>query len=88
MRNLLFSTLLLLGFGSAAYAEKIINYKIDVSVEQSGELAIVESIMYDFEEQNKHGMFRDIPFTIKRGSRIIDLGLFDFSVQIDDGVVE
>jgi len=50
MKNLLFTALLLLGFGSTAYAEKITNYKIDVSVEQSGELAIVESIMYDFED--------------------------------------
>jgi len=33
-------------------------------------------------------MFRDIPFTIKRGSHIIDLGLYDFSVQMDDSMVE
>ena len=88
MKNLLLTTLLFLGFGYAAYAEKITNYKIDVNVEQSGELSIVESIEYDFEAQKKHGMFRDIPFTIKRGSRIIDLGLYDFSVQMDDGMVE
>ena len=33
-------------------------------------------------------MFRDIPFTIKRDSRIIDLDLYEFSVQIDVGIVE
>ena len=88
MKSLLLTTLLFLGFGYSAYAEKITNYKIDVRVEQSGELSIVESIEYDFEKQEKHGMFRDIPFTIKRGSRIIDLGLYEFSVQMDDGMVE
>lgn len=88
MRRLFLSTLLFWGLGYAAYAEKITNYKINVTIEQSGELAIVESIEYDFEGQSKHGMFRDIPFTIKINSRIIDLGLYDFSVQMDDGRVE
>ena len=66
MRKLLILTLLFLGLGSFTYAEKITNYKIDVTVEQSGELSIIESIEYDFEKQNKHGMFRDIPYTINR----------------------
>ena len=88
MTRLLILTLLFLGWGSSAYAEKISNYKIDVTVEQSGELSIVESIEYDFEQQSKHGMFRDIPFSIKREEIIKDLGLYDFSVQLDGGMVE
>ena len=86
-KKLLLSTLLLFVAGSTLYAEKISQYTIDINIEQSGELSIVESIEYDFETQNKHGMFRDIPFTIKRDSRMIDLELYEFSVQMDGGMV-
>ncbi len=88
MKKLLILTLIFLGLGSSAYAEKISNYKIDVTVEQSGELSIIESIEYDFEQQSKHGIFRDIPHTIKRKDLIRDLGLYGFSVQLDGGIVE
>jgi len=88
MKKLLLLTLLFLGSGSSANAEKISNYKIDVTVEQSGELSIIESIEYDFEQQRKHGIFRDIPYTIKRNDLIKDLGLYEFSVQLDGGIVE
>jgi len=74
-------------FTTLLYAEKISAYKVNVTVEQSGELSIIESIEYDFEGQSKHGIFRDIPFTIKRTSLIKDLGLYDFSVQMDSNVV-
>ncbi|MFC2073550.1 DUF2207 domain-containing protein, partial [Campylobacterota bacterium] len=88
MIRLFITTLLFLLCGSSAYAEKISNFKIDVTVEQSGEISIIESIEYDFEQQRKHGIFRDIPFTVKRESLIKDLGLYDFSVQLDGDIVE
>ncbi len=73
-KKLLITTLLFIVAGSTLHAEKISNYTVDITVEQSGELSIIESINYDFETQQKHGIFRDIPFTIKRDSRTIDLG--------------
>ncbi len=88
MKTLLILALLFWGLNTSAYAEKISNYKIDVTVEQSGELSIVESITYDFEGLRKHGIFRDIPYTIKRNNLIKDLGLYDFSVQLDGGIIE
>ena len=88
LKKLLLSLLLFVGAGTILYAEKISNYTIDITVEQSGELSIVELIEYDFEKKEKHGMFRDIPFTIKRDSRIIDLDLYEFSVQMDGDIVE
>ena len=69
LKKLLLSLLLFFWSGVTLYAEKISNYTIDITVEQSGELYIVEYIEYDFETQQKHGMFRYIPFTIKRDSR-------------------
>ncbi|MBT8349313.1 MAG: DUF2207 domain-containing protein, partial [Sulfurovum sp.] len=88
MKKLLILTLLFWGMSSTIYAEKISNYKIDVTVEQSGELSIIELIEYDFEKQSKHGIFRDIPYTIKRKDVIKDLGLYEFSVQLDGDIVE
>ncbi|MEA1953686.1 MAG: DUF2207 domain-containing protein, partial [Campylobacterota bacterium] len=79
---------LFLGLGVSLYAEKISAYKIDVTVKQSGELFIVESILYDFENASKHGIFRDIPFTVKINSHTTNLILDTFSVKLDDGVVE
>ncbi|OYY54573.1 MAG: hypothetical protein B7Y52_07115, partial [Sulfurovum sp. 28-43-6] len=88
MKNWLYSALLVIAWASFAYGEKITQFTVDVTVEQSGELAITESIEYDFETQSKHGIFRDIPFTIKQHRHITDLDLYDFSVQLDDGIVE
>ncbi len=87
MKKLLLA-LLFVGFITSAWAEKISNYEVNVTVEQSGELSITETIFYDFEGLEKHGIFRDIPFTVKVNSLIKDLGLYDFSVQLDDNPVE
>ncbi|HEC45286.1 MAG TPA: DUF2207 domain-containing protein, partial [Epsilonproteobacteria bacterium] len=80
--------LLFLVYNSPLWAEKISAYEINVTVEQSGELSIIESIEYDFEGASKHGIFRDIPFTVKVNTVIKDLGLYNFSVQLDDSMVE
>jgi len=88
MKKWLYSALLFVVWASLAYGEKITHFAVNVTVEQSGELAITETIEYDFETQSKHGIFRDIPFTIKRASQLTDLGLHDFSVRLDDDMVE
>ena len=87
LKNFLLALLFLVG-SSPLWAEKISAYEINVSIEQSGELSIVESIEYDFEGASKHGIFRDIPFTVKVNSIIKDLGLYNFSVQLDNGMAE
>ena len=70
--------LLLVGLSTTLWAEKIDNYEINVTVEQSGELSILETIVYNFEGQEKHGIFRDIPFTVKNSGVTKDLGLYNF----------
>ena len=87
MKKLLLA-LLFAGFGTSLWAEKISAYEVNTTVEQSGELSIIETIQYDFGTLHKHGIFRDIPFTIKVNSVIKDLGLYNFSVQMDNGPVE
>ena len=84
MRIILFYILLIVGVG----AEEISRYNIDLHIEQSGELYVVETIEYDFKSQRKHGIYRDIPFTIKRGIATRDIGLYEFAVKLDDKNVE
>ena len=43
------------------YSENIKNFEADITVEKSGSLSIKESILYDFGENLKHGIYRDIP---------------------------
>lgn len=73
------------------YAEKIVNLEVNVTMEESGEFVVNESIVYDFEMNKKHGIFREIPKTVyvmgKYKSRYwganFDIGLDDFSVTLD-----
>ncbi len=73
---------------NALWAEEISAYDINIDVKQSGELFINETIDYDFGNLDKHGIFRDIPFTIKYKSSIKDLGLNSFHVEMDSKPVE
>lgn len=84
MRLLLWLLLLTLGL----FAERIDRFGIDVSIEQSGELAITETIDYNFENQNRHGIYRDIPHQIKYKGMLKDIGLYDFQVTMDGTVVQ
>ncbi|MDD3592315.1 MAG: DUF2207 domain-containing protein, partial [Sulfurovum sp.] len=83
MKRFLVITLLLLGCFTSLIAEKIDSYRVDLTVEQSGELFVTETIVYNFENASKHGIFRDIPIQIKVGSVTKDIGLYQFSVQKD-----
>ena len=80
--------LLLLVPASSLLAEEISAYDVNIEVKQSGELFIQESIDYDFGNLSKHGIFRDIPFTVKNRSNITNLGLSNFSVTLDGATVE
>ena len=86
--NKLLIILLFLISASTAWAEKISAYVVNIEVKQSGELYIVETIDYDFGSLEKHGIFRDIPFTVKNNSNVKDLGLSDFSIELDGDSVE
>ncbi|MGC9352120.1 MAG: DUF2207 domain-containing protein, partial [Sulfurovum sp.] len=87
MKRFFVITLLLVGCFTLLSAERIDNYHVDIVVEQSGELSITETIDYHFENISKHGIFRDIPYQIKAASVTKDIGLYQFSVQIDGGYV-
>ena len=88
MRKFFLALLLLAGWNTHLYAEYISNYDVNLTVQQSGELHIVETILYDFDGASKHGIFRDIPSTVRGSGRAKSIGLYDFSVQMDDKKVD
>jgi len=43
------------------YSEKIKNFSVEIDINKDNSLLIKESILYDFGENFKHGIYRDIP---------------------------
>lgn len=60
-RNFLLSILLSLFIFADAYCWTIKKYDVDINIEQNSDLTIMETIIVDFQFENKHGIFRDIP---------------------------
>lgn len=44
--------------------ERIVRYDVDIRIEASGSIVVLETIEYDFGVVPKHGIFRDIPVRI------------------------
>ncbi len=45
--------------------EKIDAYRVDIRIESDGDLTITEDIEYDFGDEERHGIFRDIPTKLR-----------------------
>lgn len=48
-------------FPKAAFAEKINSYDVEITASKDGSMKVVEEIAYDFENLERHGIFRFIP---------------------------
>lgn len=55
-------------YASAAVSERIRSFETDVVVRQNGEAQVRETIVYDFGNAEKHGIYRDIPIDYKDGA--------------------
>jgi len=53
-----------------ANAEVIRSFDSEINVQKDGSVLIKENILYDFENEDKHGIFRDIPLTNSKGEKI------------------
>ncbi|HMK12570.1 MAG TPA: DUF2207 domain-containing protein, partial [Acidimicrobiales bacterium] len=49
------------GRASAQADEQILDYRTTIEIEKDGDLHITEVIAYDFDSNERHGIFRDIP---------------------------
>jgi len=72
---------------SALFSESIKEYNVDVTIKPDAEVEVTEDIVYNFENSTKHGIYRDIPVTIKYKNRVIDLGFYDFKVLLNNSSV-
>lgn len=64
------------------HAERIKSFRSEIIIDGRGDLAIIETIVYDFEGLNRHGIFRTIPENFRaegsKGKISIDfLGVYD-----------
>jgi len=46
---------------SIVFAEEITSFISDITINQSGTIGVVETIDYDFGNEDRHGIFRTIP---------------------------
>jgi len=67
-----------------SYGEYINNYNVSVYIENNGSLNITEVIDYDFEENSRHGIYRDIPYEVKIDDMLMDIGLNDINITQDN----
>ena len=73
---------------NALFGESIEYYSVELSLDNMGEIRVVEDIKYNFGSHQKHGIFRDIPTNIKYQNRVIDIGLYDSIIKLDNRDVE
>jgi hypothetical protein len=50
-------------FTPHAFAEEITSFDQNTTINQDGTIRVTESILYDFDTQNRHGIYRTIPTT-------------------------
>lgn len=73
-------------FSTFIYAESIEKYNVDLKLHQSGSLELQESIKYDFGNNKRRGIYRDIPYKIKlQGLHQRDIGINGVKVLRDNG---
>lgn len=77
MKKYIFTLSLILVFAvffdiaKAANPEVIQNFVTDIEIQKDGSLNIIENITYDFDTNQKHGIFRDIALTAKDGPNLV-----------------
>ena len=75
----LVSTTILFTFSSAlAQNEKINKFNVEITINSDSSIIVTEKIAYDFGTQNRHGIYRDIPYRYETEKGIYKL---DFRVQ-------
>lgn len=73
---------------SIVSAETITNFKVDARLEPDRRLSITENITYDFEDEQRHGIYREIPVTYLRNSATYKLRLRNIRATMDGQPVQ
>jgi uncharacterized membrane protein len=67
----------------AVHAEVIRDFNSQININSDSSVLVTETIKYDFENESKHGIFRDIPINYKTTAGNKSIGLEVQSVTID-----
>lgn len=48
-------------YGTEFYQETIKDFNVDIDINKDGSFSVIENIVYDFDKNSRHGIYRDIP---------------------------
>ncbi|PIR97436.1 MAG: hypothetical protein COT91_01365 [Candidatus Doudnabacteria bacterium CG10_big_fil_rev_8_21_14_0_10_41_10] len=65
--------------------ESIESFDVDIKINKDSSVDVTETIIYDFENGQKHGIFRDIPYKYKARGGNFELRLSEISVTDEFG---
>lgn len=80
-----FGLLLFAGIASARAAEQINNFEAVLTINSDGSINVSEAIAYDFGAEQKHGIYRDLPYKYQTASGNFKLRYSDFAVADGKG---
>lgn len=70
----------------AVWAESITAYDVSIQIEKSGKIHVSEKIDYDFGQEDRHGIFRNIPFTkTNTDGKLYRFGVENIAVTDENG---
>jgi len=83
IKNILLSLMIFSGlaFCFSVQAEEITNYQVNIQVNQDASVKVKEEIQYDFGDEQKHGIIRNIPYQYNNSAGNFNLRYKDFSVK-------
>lgn len=65
--------------------ERISQYTVDLLIQESGDLKVQETIHYDFDNLERHGIYRTIPIQYLRDGKKTILDILNFQVLDENG---
>lgn len=68
--------------------ESIVAFDLEFQINRDSSVNVTESILYDFDDLQKHGIYRDIPYKYQARGGNYSLRLRDFSVTDENGVAQ
>lgn len=81
MKKILIFVFILLVLPTSVFAEEISNFFVDIKVNQDSSIIVEETIMYDFGDLQRHGIYRDIQYKYKAGGGNYKLDIKVLSVS-------
>ncbi len=80
-----FTTNVLDSVNDSIIGEKIQKFSSDITIKKDGSIEVKETIVYDFTSLSRHGIFRNIPYTILDKSKRYDMTYTFKSVTDEKG---